>query len=166
MDKLDSIDLDLFDWNYSDLQILCDELSISEKVDNITPVTKKPKKKYYVKVNSVPRILKRDIRRDYGRMFANVHNSTDYNMVDSFFRFIFYPDCQIIRCKKLIPTSLKSTTNTTIDIVTAAEDTANILTLFNEATLLAAILHSFLLGSCFPDFVVKVSNQSDRRNPW
>jgi len=94
-------------------------------------------------------------------MFANVHNSTDCNLIDSFFRFICNPDCQIIRCKKLFPISSLTTDITDTPLFTSADVlTANVLTLHNEATLLTFILHSFLLGSCFPDFVVKISNVS------
>ena len=116
---------------------------------------KKPKKPYYVKIYPVPRILKRDIRRDYARMFANVHNSTEINMIDSFFKFICKPDCQIkMRRKTSIPSSQFAYTNKqctprgTVDV------------LFDEETLLSFICHSFLLCSCFPDFVLKINNVS------
>lgn len=50
---------------------------------------KKPKKKrkrpYYIPVNKLPRILKRDIRRDYPGMYVNVLNSLDVNLMSQFF---------------------------------------------------------------------------------
>jgi len=53
-------------------------------------------KTYYIPVSSMPRILKRDIRREYGMMMTNVMNSGDYNLVKQFYRQFFSPNFQSI----------------------------------------------------------------------
>jgi len=62
-------------------------------------VTKKRRirlKPYYIPVSSMPRILKRDIRREYGLMMTNVMNSGDYNLVKQFYRQYFSPNLHSI----------------------------------------------------------------------
>jgi len=54
---------------------------------------RKKKKEYYIRANPLPRILKRDIRREYAKMFLNVHNYFDSNLVGEFFREVCTPDC-------------------------------------------------------------------------
>eukprot|EP01033_Poteriospumella_lacustris_P003737 gene3738-2648_t len=41
---------------------------------------------YYKKYISVPRVLKRDIRRQYPKMIVNILNNSDFNLFHSFFR--------------------------------------------------------------------------------
>jgi len=116
---------------------------------------KKPKKQYYVKVNAVPRILKRDIRREYATMFANVHNSTDFNMIDSFFKYLCKPDCQIMKYKKLIPSTV-ATRNSCHNRQSIFKDEGK--TVLFSASLAGFILHSYLVGNSFPDFAMKVKD--------
>lgn len=54
------------------------------------------KKAYYIPVNSLPRILKRDIRREYARMLTNVYNSADEELVDKFFNHFCVPSFQSV----------------------------------------------------------------------
>jgi len=54
------------------------------------------KKQYYIPVNSMPRILKRDIRREFGRMFTNVYNSGDQLLVEKFFSCFCVPSVHSI----------------------------------------------------------------------
>lgn len=50
------------------------------------------KKRYYDRrVRPFPRILKRDIRRLYARMFINVLNSADHGLMYRFFRQFLSP---------------------------------------------------------------------------
>jgi len=114
------------------------------------PAKKKPKKQYYVKVNAVPRILKRDIRRDYGKMLANVFNSAEFTMIDSFLKYICKPECQIMKYRRIVPLSSSSLTKR------MPEPTHNKILECGE-TLAGFIYHSYLIGNSFPDFVMKVT---------
>ena len=50
-------------------------------------------KVYYVPVHRVPRLLKRDARRDYGTMLMNVLNSQDDLLISKFVQKLHTPDC-------------------------------------------------------------------------
>jgi len=109
---------------------------------------KKPKKQYYIRANPFPRILKRDIRRDYGRMFANVMNSTDVGFVQAFFCQIAYPDCGWFQYE--VPE---------LEYVTKPYSA----TIKYERTLEVAekldyfIQHTQLFTTVYPDFIVKLN---------
>jgi len=113
---------------------------------------KKPKKQYYVKVSPVPRILKRDIRREYARMFANAHNSTDFYMINSFLKYLCKPDCEVTKSLNLIP--LPATMNNRQFL---SESQAKSLSAL-DTDLSGFILHSYLVGNSFPDFAMKVKD--------
>jgi len=51
-------------------------------------------KQYYVPVNALPRILKRDIRREYGRMITNVINSGEFSLIERFYTDFCAPNLQ------------------------------------------------------------------------
>jgi len=51
-----------------------------------------PAKSYYVPVHAFPPIIKRDIRREFGRMITNVYNSCDEAMFSRFFNQFCLPD--------------------------------------------------------------------------
>jgi len=72
-----------------------------DKKDSISQGIKKPKKKrkkpYYIPVNKLPRILKRDIRRDYPNMYVNVLNSQDPELMNSFFEQFAIPTLSFSR---------------------------------------------------------------------
>ncbi len=57
---------------------------------------KKQPKKYYIRKNPLPRILKRDFRRDFPTMFQNVINSAEGSMIESFFITFATPDFHMI----------------------------------------------------------------------
>lgn len=48
---------------------------------------------YHRRANPFPRVLKRDIRRDYGTMLLNVMNSFDGELTSKFFRTFCVQDC-------------------------------------------------------------------------
>ena len=68
----------------------------SSKEVSIGKKRKIHRKPYYIRVNSMPRILKRDIRRDYGTMLTNVVNSGDYDLVKQFYTQFFSPNLQSV----------------------------------------------------------------------
>jgi len=110
---------------------------------------KKPKKQYYIRANPCPRILKRDIRRDYGRMFANVMNSTDLGFVQAFFCQIAYPDCQWHKYK--VP-ELEYVTRPYYAALANYERKLEV-----EEKLSYFIHHTHLFSTVFPDFVMKLN---------
>jgi hypothetical protein len=62
--------------------------SLSEVV-----TTKRKRKSYYIRKFPIPKILKRDIRRDIPRMIMNVLNSHDSNTIAAFFHHVCVPSC-------------------------------------------------------------------------
>lgn len=52
---------------------------------------------------SIPKIVKRDIRRRYLAMFCNVMNSYDFELIDSFFRRFCLPDVKLVSEQRLGP---------------------------------------------------------------
>jgi len=64
------------------------------------PLPKKRRKSYYIPVNSLPRILKRDIRREYGTMIINVFNSGDPELLEHFYTQFSFPHLQEVVNKK------------------------------------------------------------------
>ena len=76
------------------------DVDIEEEVSELGPlndegeVDEEPTRKsilgkraaYYKKYISVPRVLKRDIRRQYPKMIVNILNNSDFNLFHSFFR--------------------------------------------------------------------------------
>jgi hypothetical protein len=68
----------------------------------MVPVDDKPKKRkrksYYIPKFAFPRILKRDIRRDYAIMLTNVLNSADENLMSKFFNRYSMNSCQYVDC--------------------------------------------------------------------
>lgn len=124
--------------------------------DSVEPLKKKPKKQYYVRANPLPRILKRDIRRDYATMFVNVMNSIDLNNIDSFFRSLSRSDCQVMKFfAKDCYTKHSSTTSRTYRVPSYSDKS-----FFMEETFPSFIYHSFLIGNSFPDFVFRVNESS------
>lgn len=81
------------------LNICLLETSYSFNFSNIAPKSKHKKRKrpYYVPVNGLVRIVKRDIRRDYATMLINVYNSGDEAFVEKFLNQICIPNCQTVR---------------------------------------------------------------------
>lgn len=114
-------------------------------VSDTNETTKKKKKRYYVPVYTLPRILKRDIRRDYGPMFANVLNSTNFSLMNNFFSTFVTRDCAFIE--------------TFYDSTTALQANSPV---FNNTTVGQSEIANYLytIISNFPDFMVKInSNQ-------
>lgn len=56
----------------------------------------KKRKKSYNRVNPLPRILKRDLRRDYGSMLINTYNSANPDQVSAYFRLFAVPNCTFV----------------------------------------------------------------------
>lgn len=65
---------------------------------NNNKTKKRKRKSYYVKRYPFPRILKRDIRRDYAIMLTNVLNSADENLMLKFFQRFGTQSCQYVDC--------------------------------------------------------------------
>jgi hypothetical protein len=59
-------------------------------------VPRKKPKRYYIRKNPLPRILKRDFRRDFITMYQNVVNSQEPGMIESFFITFAVPSFHII----------------------------------------------------------------------
>lgn len=117
---------------------------------------KKPKKQYYVRANPLPRILKRDIRRDYATMFVNVMNSIDLNNIDWFFRSLSRSDCQVMKfVAKDSHLKHSSTSLRTYQVPSYSNKS-----FFVEESIASFIYHSFLIGNSFPDFVFRVNEAS------
>lgn len=106
-------------------------------------VQKKPKKQYYIRANPLPKILKRDIRREYARMYANVMNSTDFNTIDSFFKYLCTPECQVMKYESLNP-------------ILSHQNETNVL--HSIDSLRSFVCHTYLVGASFPDFTLNVQS--------
>lgn len=59
-------------------------------------ISKKKNKPYYIRKNPLPRILKRDFRRDFVVMFRNVINAGDQSLLNNFFVTFAHPECHFV----------------------------------------------------------------------
>jgi hypothetical protein len=72
-------------------------LSSSSTGDNIEK-KKRKRKSYYIPKYQYPRILKRDVRRDYAVMLTNVLNAADENLLAKFLNRYAMNSCQYVDC--------------------------------------------------------------------
>eukprot|EP01031_Cornospumella_fuschlensis_P029579 gene29579-35706_t len=57
---------------------------------------RKERRKLQRRKSLVPRILKRDIRRDFPSMFVNTVNGADLERISAFYRYFCRPDCRSV----------------------------------------------------------------------
>lgn len=62
------------------------EIDEDELVQSTKPSVLGKRAAYYKKYITVPRVLKRDVRRQYPKMIANILNNSDFKLFHSFFR--------------------------------------------------------------------------------
>lgn len=116
--------------------LLSYSLDSSPTTDDTQPLVKKQKKQYYIRANPLPRILKRDIRRDYATMLTNAYNSQDPIFVKSYFEQFYYPDSKF---SGFFPGAAK----VNYSVVRTADDRNGMISLIQHDTAL------------FPDFSVR-----------
>jgi hypothetical protein len=67
-------------------------------INNSTEKKKRKRKSYYIPKYQYPRILKRDVRRDYAVMLTNVLNAADENLLAKFLNRYAMNSCQYVDC--------------------------------------------------------------------
>jgi len=71
------------------------KMSVNKSDNIVVKKTAKRRKRrsYYIPANRVPRLLRRDARRDYGTMLMNILNSKDDLLISKFVQKFHTPDC-------------------------------------------------------------------------
>jgi hypothetical protein len=119
---------------------------------------KRKRKSYYIRKFPIPRLLKRDLRRDIPRMVTNVLNSHDPHTISSFFRYTCVPSCFFVN-GTLPPSEQKLLTSDASSLSGESSHESDDSATAPPGESLNDLINGWLMNfSVFPDMTVQLLN--------